>query len=111
MRESLSLYTIAENHVNFDSGAPQEEYFRSIDTLMDSHPHLKLADVDRQPEHIAKVLRKFLRGDWDSEDNEEDFMLDKVLLEFPVFALNEDFMRALANVIMMKVDSAVNLIN
>ena len=70
--------------------------------------------MQRQPEHIAKVLRKFLKGDWEhSIDNEEgeNFMLDKILLEFPVFALNEDYMRAIGNVIMMKVDSAINLIN
>lgn len=36
--------------------------------------------------------------------------MDKVLIEFPVFALNEDYMRALCNVVMMKVDSACNLI-
>jgi hypothetical protein len=52
LRESLSIYncnTAEEGsegmrHVNFDS-ANKEEHFRSIDTLMDSHPQLKLADV------------------------------------------------------------------
>jgi hypothetical protein len=73
---------------------------------------LKLADVQRQPDHIAKVLRKFLRGDWEEKANDgEDFMLDKVLLEFPVFALNEDYMKAIGNVVMMKVDSAMNVVN
>ena len=37
LRESLSLYTTAAApHVNFE--APNDEHFRSIDTLMDSHP-------------------------------------------------------------------------
>jgi len=40
----------------------------------------------------------------------ETFLMDKVLLEFPVFSLNEDYLRALANVVQSKLDSIRNLI-
>ena len=60
---------------------------------------------------MARVLKKFLRGDWDLDlDSCEDFLLDKILLEFPVFALNDDYLKALANVVFMKLDSCQNLI-
>jgi hypothetical protein len=59
------------------------------------------------------VLKQFLKGDWEDtiENESEAFLLDKILLEFPVFSLNEDYLKALANIIMMKLDSALNLIN
>ena len=62
---------------------------------------------------MARVLKKFLRGDWDLNQkcsDSEDFLLDKILLEFPVFALNDDYLRALSNIVYMKVDSCSNLI-
>ncbi len=63
---------------------------------------------------MARVLKKFLRGDWDlnqkTSSDSEDFLLDKILLEFPVFALNDDYLRALSNIVYMKVDSCSNLI-
>ena len=37
---------------------------------------------------------------------DEDFLIDKVLLEFPVFSLNDDYLRALANVVYMKIETA-----
>jgi hypothetical protein len=40
----------------------------------------------------------------------DDFLVDKILLEFPVFALNEDYMRALANIVFMKIDSVQNIL-
>ena len=35
---------------------------------------------------------------------------DKLLLEFPVFALNEDYLKALSHIVFMKLDSAYNLL-
>jgi hypothetical protein len=49
-------------------------------------------------------LQKFLKGDWDIDHGGEDFLLDKTLLEFPVFSLNEDYMRALVNIVYMKIE-------
>lgn len=34
-----------------------------------------------------------------------------MLLEFPVFAMNEDYLRALANIIFMKLESVQNLLD
>jgi len=34
----------------------------------------------------------------------EDMMFDRVLIEFPIFSLNEDYLRAIVNVIYSKVD-------
>ncbi len=60
------------------------------------------------------MLKRFLRGEWDDEldscGSPEDFLADKILLEFPVFALNDDYMRALANIVFMKIDSVQNLL-
>jgi hypothetical protein len=71
------------------------------------------ADLERQPDSVARVLKRFLKGDWEADENsneEEDFLADKILLEFPVFSMNEDYIRALANIVMMKLDSARNLL-
>lgn len=38
-------------------------------------------------------------------------MMDKMLIEFPVFSLNDDYMRALALIIQGKIDTIKNLIN
>jgi hypothetical protein len=57
------------------------------------------------------VLKRFLRGDWDLDHQGDDFLLDKILMEFPVFALNEDYIRALANIVFMKLESVQNLLN
>ena len=59
---------------------------------------------------MSKVLRRFLRGDQE-ELVQDDFLADKMLLEFPVFALNDDYIRALTNVVFMKLESVRNLIN
>ena len=45
------------------------------------------------------------------DDEQEDFLPDKLLLEFPIFSLNDDFLKALTNIIFMKVDAIVNLLN
>lgn len=103
-------------HVNFDSRVT-EENCRSVDTI-DSltssincrdNARVLLSDIEKQPDHVARVLKKFLRGDWDQDD--DDFLIDKILLEFPVFALNDDYIRSLASIIFMKLDSVRNLIN
>jgi hypothetical protein len=73
---------------------------------------VKLEDIENQPDHVARVLKRFLRGDWefDPSISPDDFLVDKILLEFPVFALNEDYMRALANIVFMKIDSVKNIL-
>ena len=37
--------------------------------------------------------------------------MERMLLEFPVFALNDDYLRAIANILFSKVDTIVNLLN
>ena len=73
---------------------------------------MKLEDIENQPDHVARVLKRFLRGDWelDPSTSPDDFLVDKILLEFPVFSLNEDYMRALANIVFMKIDSVQNIL-
>jgi hypothetical protein len=73
---------------------------------------LRSQDIEKQPDHVARVLKKFLRGDWELDlDSNEDFLLDKILLEFPVFSLNDDYLKALANIVFMKIESCQNLIS
>lgn len=109
VRENLSVYKVEyPRHVNFDSRVT-EENCRSVDTIESASlltPHLRQCDIEKQPDHVARVLKKFLRGDWELDlESCEDFLLDKVLLEFPVFALNDDYLKALANIVFMKLDS------
>ena len=45
------------------------------------------------------------------DHKEEDFLYDKVLLEFPIFSLNDDYIRAITNIVFSKIDQAQNMIN
>lgn len=56
------------------------------------------------PPKVQQVLKKFLKGDWDIDYAGEDFLIDKILLEFPVFSLNEDYLKAITNIIYSKID-------
>jgi hypothetical protein len=38
-------------------------------------------------------------------------MMDKMLIEFPIFSLNEDYMKALAMIIQSKIDMIKSLIS
>jgi hypothetical protein len=60
---------------------------------------------------VSKVLKKFLKGTWDESEEPDDFLGDKILIEFPVFALNDDYLRALANVVFSKIDAVRNMIS
>lgn len=104
-------------HVNFDSHVTQEncrslESIVSLSSTQALNKNVKLEDIENQPDHVARVLKRFLRGDWDLDPSTspDDFLVDKILLEFPVFALNEDYMRALANIVFMKIDSVQNIL-
>ncbi len=104
-------------HVNFDSHVTQEncrslESIVSLSSTQALNKYVKLEDIENQPDHVARVLKRFLRGDWelDPSTSPDDFLVDKILLEFPVFALNEDYMRALANIVFMKIDSVQNIL-
>ena len=52
-----------------------------------------------------------MKGPWDLDHKEEDFLYDKVLLEFPIFSLNDDYIRAITNIVFSKIDQAQNMIN
>jgi len=76
---------------------------------------------ERMKAYRLRVLSKFLRADWDSlsdsqgltqsqqfetdAKSSEKFLQSKVLREFPVFALNEDYLKCLAKVLYSKIDS------
>lgn len=97
--------------MNFDSRATEEnDTIDSLTSSINCRERVRLSDIEKQPDHVAKVLKKFLRGDWDQRQD-DDFLTEKILLEFPVFALNDDYIRSLANIIFMKLDSVRNMIN
>lgn len=53
----------------------------------------------------SKGLSKFLKRDIEeSFDPNDHSLIDKMLIEFPVFALNDDYMKALASIIQNKID-------
>lgn len=59
----------------------------------------------------GRALSAFLRRDFDESLDLIDASLgDKMLIEFPVFALNEDYMKALAITIQNKIDHIKNII-
>jgi hypothetical protein len=59
----------------------------------------------------CKVLQKFLRRNFnESLDLIETNLSEKMLIEFPVFALNEDYMKALSITIQNKIDHIKNII-
>lgn len=60
---------------------------------------------------LSKELKRFLKGNWELDHEGDDYLFDKMLLEFPIFALNEDYMKAIANIVGMKIDQARNQIN
>lgn len=98
--------------MNFDSRATEEnDTIDSLTSSINCRERVRLSDIEKQPDHVAKVLKKFLRGDWDNLRQDDDFLTEKILLEFPVFALNDDYIRSLANIIFMKLDSVRNMIN
>jgi hypothetical protein len=112
LREQMSLYNkqggddpegTFMRHVNFDSNVI-EENFRSVETIETS------ADIERQPPQISHVLKRFLKGTWDENEAQDDFLADQMLISFPVFALNDDYLRALANVVYSKVEAVRNMI-
>ena len=99
-------------HVNFDSLTSSE--MEQPDTFRDQNNGLtprSALDIEKQPAQVAEVLKKFLKGNWDLDYQGEDFLMDKILLEFPVFSLNDDYLKSLANIMWAKVESAQNLLN
>ena len=63
-KESGSL----PKHVNFDSKTTEEDCNTIESLLPNAEVNLRLADIEKQPEHVAKVLRRFLRGDWELDE-------------------------------------------
>mmetsp|Transcript_19020 Transcript_19020/g.29169 ORF Transcript_19020/g.29169 Transcript_19020/m.29169 type:complete len:162 (-) Transcript_19020:1834-2319(-) len=62
--------------------------------------------------HQSKTLKKFLKSPRMLEDDQDSHpLLEKMLIEFPVFALNEDFMRALAIIIHGKATQFIRLLD
>ena len=58
------------------------------------------------------MLAKFIQGDNDEQALKEaqQFMEDKVLAQFPIFALNEDYMKSITMIIQDKIERAKLLV-
>lgn len=120
LRESMSLYnqslihqcSSGPRHVNFE-GEGDKCVMETLESLQSSVGPAASTSllISKQPDHVAYVLKRFLIGDWELDHEDDDMLLDKILLEFPVFSLNDDYLRALANIIMHKLESVRNLIN
>lgn len=73
-------------------------------------------NIEAQPEQMFKdtseILARFLEDETDvkSLNQAKQAMREIVLSQFPVFALNEDYIRALAMIIMEKFESAQILV-
>ena len=65
-----------------------------------------MASNPEKPEN--EVLQKFLRGNWQTNALKEAvaFIKSKMLTEFPIFALNDDYMKAIAVIISSKLSLA-----
>jgi len=61
---------------------------------------------------VRLILARFLEDECDEAGLREtkDFLRDKALTQFPIFALNEDYMRAITMIIMDKIERAHTLI-
>ena len=46
-----------------------------------------------------EILAKFIQGDNATLKEAKAFLEDKTLSQFPIFALNEDYMKAIATII------------
>ena len=76
-------------------------------------------NLETQPEQTIATsqartaLARFLEDQSDVASLKEvkDIMRDKVLTQFPIFSLNEDYMRAITLVIMDKLEKAQTLVN
>lgn len=110
--QELAKNMALPKHVNFDSyETEQADTFRdpSKESTSDQVQPLftdrsDLSDITSLPQEIQKVLKRFLKGPWELDYNQEDFLYDKVLLEFPIFSLNDDYLRAIANIVFMKIE-------
>ena len=58
---------------------------------------------------VSKFLINGLQDSVEYDDLKAS-MLDKMLIEFPVFGLNEDYMKALAMVVQTKIDAMKSMI-
>lgn len=75
--------------------------------------------MQASPEHklgtneSRQILARFLEDQTDAASLKQvkDFLKDKVLSQFPIFALNEDYMRALAMIIVGKLERAHSLVH
>ncbi|CDW89599.1 UNKNOWN [Stylonychia lemnae] len=99
-------------HVNFDSNDSEADTFRDPNLQSQQFTdRSNLSDITQFNAQTQKILKKFLKGDWEIDHTGEDYLVDKILLEFPVFSLNEDYIRALINIVFSKIDQAQNMIN
>eukprot|EP00347_Sterkiella_histriomuscorum_P021700 403333067 len=118
--QDLTKNMLVPKHVNFDSQDTSNNELLDSNLLLNSQQNQSqqaftdrsnLSDITQYNPQTQKILKKFLKGDWDLDYSGEDFLIDKVLLEFPTFSLNDDYMRAIANIIFVKIEQIQNIIN
>ena len=95
LKSSSDNVNLIPKHVNFESQADEseQETYRLIESLASTSRDL-----------VSKELKRFLKGNWDLDHQGEDYLFDKMLLEFPIFALNDDYLKSMANIVHMKID-------
>ena len=53
--------------------------------------------------------KRFLVGDWELQHEGIDFIFDRTLYEFPVFALNQDFLKSIVRILFADIDALINM--
>jgi hypothetical protein len=107
MQDSESVYNTGrefKKNVGFDISSSMSVY--------DSQKRLGL--MDSTGSKNGGNAKKFLiNGLQESAEYDElkASMMDKMLIEFPIFSLNEDYMKALAMIIQSKIDMIKSLIS
>jgi hypothetical protein len=88
-----------KKNVGFDISSTSMSVYDSqkrMDTMMDSA-------ISNKGGNAKKFLINGLQESAEYDELKES-MLDKMLIEFPVFSLNDDYMKALAMIIQSKID-------
>ena len=75
---------------------------------LDNLPEKKLTNSGSR-----KIFAKFLEDESDAASLKQakDLLKERVLTQFPIFSLNEDYIRAITLIIMEKIERAQSLIN
>ena len=102
---NIDLSCIESDHFQLSSTDPiakaRVRIQNSNENIQNTQPHQVYKDT-------SQILARFLEDETDASALNEvrNELREKVLTQFPVFALNEDYMRALTMIIMEKLERA-----